>query len=233
MTMNQLQPDQLRVKFKPRKINLEPRDILNLSNLADGEIIEDPTGRHQPGVSFVINHGDIGSVKFPSIMFPSPNPVEFYLFSTLSNLENIRKLETDVVKDPKKVNALLLQEFQFCIFAVSSLEAFINQIIPAGYSYTDKKGIIFTKEQIENTWSIEDKIKKVITDITGVAVAADSNKWGVLISLVNLRNDIIHLKTTHPEVSDFRSYQNLYKRLLDHDYENSFSVLKDIITMLA
>ena len=73
-----MEPNELRVKFRPRKINLEPRDLSVISPLADGEIVEDPLGRHKPGTTFVINHGDIGSVKFPKIMFPAPNPIEFY-----------------------------------------------------------------------------------------------------------------------------------------------------------
>ena len=35
-----MKPDELKVKFKPRKIDLEPRDLSKLSNLAGGEIVE-------------------------------------------------------------------------------------------------------------------------------------------------------------------------------------------------
>ena len=59
-----LKSNEMKIKFKPREINLEPKDIFKISNLFQGEIVEDPLGRHKPGASFVINHGDIGSVKF-------------------------------------------------------------------------------------------------------------------------------------------------------------------------
>ena len=42
--------------------------------------------QHKPGATFVINHGDIGSKKFPKIMFPAPNPIEFYLYSAFKHL---------------------------------------------------------------------------------------------------------------------------------------------------
>ena len=222
----------LTVKFKPRKIELEPKDIFNLSNLFDGEVVDDPTGKHKAGATIVINHGNIGSTKFPSIMFPAPNPIEFYLFSTLNNLQNIKKLESDVKNDQSKVNALLLEELQFCIFSVCALEAFLNQIIPATYEYDDN-GTKITKAEIEKTWSLEDKLKKIVPAITKVSIAGDAVKWAVITDLIGLRNDLIHLKTSYPEISDFRSYQTLYKRLLDNDYDKSFSVLKDVISTVA
>jgi hypothetical protein len=228
---SELKPNEMRLRFKPRQINLEPKDILKISNLAEGEIIEDPLGRHLPGTSFVINHGDIGSVKFEKIMFPSPNPIEFYLYSALKNLENIRVLEPVVKKDYSNVNLLLLEEFQFCIFSVSALEAFLNQIIPNDFEYKDKK-LILSKAQIERNWSIEEKLKKAIPQITNVTIAGDAKKWATLTSLLKLRNDLIHLKTALVD-SDFRSYQDLYRRLLDHDYEASYIVLKDVISTIG
>jgi hypothetical protein len=229
--MSELKPNELKVKFKPRQINLEPRDALKISNLADGEIIEDPLGRHIPGTSFVINHGDIGSIKFPKIIFPAPNPIEFYLFSALRNLENIRTLEPVVGKDHEKVNLLLLEEFQFCIFSVAAIEAFLNQIIPNDFEYKDKK-LTISKAQIERGWSIQEKLKKAIPQIANVSIAGDAKKWMALTLLVELRNDLIHLKTAYI-VSDFRSYQDLYRRLLDHDYEASYTVVKDVISTIG
>ena len=229
--MEKLKPDEMRVKFKPRQINLEPKDILKLSNLADGEIVEDPRGRHKPGASFVINHGDIGSKKFPKILFPAPNPIEFYLFSAQNNLNNIRILESIVAKDFSKVNNLLLEEIQFCIFLVSALEAFINQMIPNDYEFEDK-GLTIPKSEIERLWSIQDKLKVVIPQVMKVRIANDATKWKILKSLINLRNDLVHLKTV-TQVSDFRSYQDLYRRLLDHDYEASSEVVKHVINAIG
>ena len=231
--MDELKPDQIRVKFKPRQINLEPRDVLKISNLADGEIIEDPLGRHKSGATFVINHGDIGSTKFPEIMFPAPNPIEFYLYSALKNLENIRALEPVVAKDFSKVNMLLVEEFQFCISSVAALEAFVNQTIPGYFQYEDKKGAIVSKMQIERGWSLEDKLKKIIPQIVNVSVAGDFKIWSTLTSLIGLRDDLIHLKTAYPVVSDFRSYQDLYRRLLDNNYAESFKVSQDVISMIG
>lgn len=230
--MSNLQPDQLGVRFKPRKINLEPKDALGISNLFDGEITEDPLGRHLPGSLFVINHGDIGSLKFPGIMFPAPNPVEFYLLSALKSLEEIRSLERVIRGDFKRVNLLFVQEFQFCIFLVAALEAFLNQIIPNNFQYKNK-GLTVDKSKVESKWSIEEKLKKAIPEIAGIAVAADAKKWATLTSVIKLRDDIIHLKTVYPFTSDFKSYQDLYRRLLDHDYEVSFNVVKDTIKVIG
>ncbi len=230
--MSELKSNEIKVKFKPRQINLEPRDPLKISNLADGEIVEDPLGRHKSGATFVVNHGDIGSIKFPKIMFPAPNPIEFYLYSALKNLESIRSLEPIVVKDYTKVNSLLVEEFQFCISTVAALEAFINQTIPGNFEYRDKKRVI-SKVEIERRWSIEDKLKTVIPSIVNISIAGDSGMWTALTSLISLRNDLIHLKTAYPVVSDFRSYQDLYRRLLDHNYEESFKVTQKVIEMIA
>lgn len=184
-----MKDNELKVKFKPRKIDLEPRDLSKLSHLADGQIVEDPLGRHKPGTTFVINHGDIGSIKFPKIMFPAVNPIEFYLFSALRNLESIRTLESEVAKDSGKINQLLLEEFQFCIFAVSAIEAFVNQTILVDFEYKDKKGTV-SKAEIERHWTIEEKLKKVIPQAVNVSIAGDTKVWNTLTSLVLLRNDL-------------------------------------------
>jgi hypothetical protein len=230
--MDELKSDQLRVRFKPRQINLEPLDASKISYLADGEVIEDPLGRHKPGTTFVINHGDLGSLKFPKIMFPAPNPIEFYLYSALKNLESIQKLEQTVAKDYSQVNSLLVEEFQFCIFSIAALEAFINQTIPGTYEFKDQKGSV-SKAKIESEWSIQDKLKIIIPKVSGISVAGDYKIWTILTSLIGLRNDLIHLKTAYPVVSDFRSYQDLYRRLLDNDYAESFKVVQKVIGMIA
>ena len=227
-----MEPNELRVKFKPRKIDLEPRDLGALSNLADGEIVEDPLGRHKPGTTFVINHGDIGSLKFPKIMFPAVNPIEFYLFSALKNLDAIRELEKEVASNPKKINHLLLEEFQFCIFAVTAVESFVNQMLPGDFVYKDKKGTS-TKAELEKAWSIEDKLKKAIPQAVNVSIAGDSTLWSSLTTLISLRNDLVHLKTTYPIVSDFRSYQDVYRRLLDNDYDKSYKAVQEVIKRIG
>lgn len=220
------------VKFKPKKIDLEPKDILNLSNLVEGEIVHDPTGRHQPGALFVINYGDISSTKFPDIMFPAPNPVEFYLYSTFESLQKIKSLEKEVKADQKRVNVLILEDIKFCIFGICALESFVNQIIPATYEYDDGKKKV-NKNEIERYWKLEDKFKIIITQISGISIAGDAKKWSTITDLIALRNDLIHLKTTYPEVSDFRSYQDLYKRLLDLNYGETYEVIKDTLSLIA
>jgi hypothetical protein len=222
---------ELEVKFKPRKLNLEPNDITQLSNLADGEVVKDSRGKHEPGASFVINHG-VDSKKFPSLTFPAPNPIEFYLFSTYKNLQNIIQLEKEIQNDVKKVNALLLEEIQFCIFSICALEAFVNQIIPADYEYKDKERNV-PKTEIERWWPLEDKFKKVVLDLTGISIASDSKEWGVITDLIDLRNHLIHLKTLYPQVSDFRSYQELYRRLLDNEYDKIFTVVKSVMGKIS
>lgn len=217
------------IKPRPRKINLNPRDIFSLSPLFEGEVIQDSSGAHPPGASIAIGHGLVNSKKFPSIIFPALNPVEFYLFSATSSLDAIKKLEEDVKIDSKTINALLLNEIQFCIFAISALEAFVNQIIPGDYVHK-KEGSL--KSEIELKWSLIDKIKEIIPEITGVFVASNSVRWSKLTNLIGLRNDLVHLKTTTGP-SDFLSYQDLYIRLLENDYADSFTVLTEVIRMIS
>ena len=121
---------------------------------------------------------------------------------------------------------------QFCIFAVCALEAFINQIIPATYEY-DEGSKKSSKKEIERYWTLEYKFKTIVPEITGISIASDTKKWKTITDLISIRNDLIHLKTTYPVVSDFRSYQDMYKRLLDLNYRETFSVLKNTINQIA
>ena len=127
---------------------------------------------------------------------------------------------------------MILEEIRFCIFAVGALEAFVNQMITATFTYTDN-GKTFSKKDIERCWSLEDKFKKIIPLIAGVRVVDDTKKWCIVTLLIGLRNDLIHLKTAYPVVSDFQSYQVLYRRLLDNNYAECFDVVKAIISSIA
>jgi hypothetical protein len=148
------------------------------------------------------------------------------------SLEKIKALELEVKTDQKKVNALILEDIRFCIFSVCAIESFVNQIIPATYEYNDGTKKV-SKNEIERYWKLEDKFKTIVPQISGISIAGDAKKWATITDIIDLRNHLIHLKTTYPIVSDFRSYQDLYRRLLDLDYEETFSVVKDTISQIA
>ena len=111
------------------------------------------------------------------------------------------------------------------IMLVSSLEAFINHILPNDFVYkTEKKN--FTKVEIESPKvNFKDKIEKVIPQFL-----KDEKFWDnhieIKLSIDNLyktRKNLIHLKTNAED--DFNAYFKIIDEMLDFNISNSINSL--------
>lgn len=86
------------------------------------------------------------------------------------------------------------------VFSFTAVETFLNQSIPDSYIYTEiesKKTIQYNKEQIEKWIPWKTKIKKIIPEIYKIENIHNEPFWNNLIQLAEIRNDIIHQKTSN------------------------------------
>ena len=201
--------DSLTIKWMPRKINLDIKNLDQVSPLYEGETIEDFQLEkfHKKGAKFNINH-KIKTKKYGDIMFIAPNPIEFYIYGAKQSLEKLNGIVIDnSVDDLFKGNSVLFEGMSFVIYLCSALEALINQKIPKTINIIVDKRVYTDKSEVEKLLSIEDKIKHVV----GLKVG-DLRYWTNIKYFIRMRNDIIHLKTT-TEISDFKSYEEMYIKL--------------------
>ncbi|SHG37612.1 hypothetical protein [Flavobacterium johnsoniae] len=88
------------------------------------------------------------------------------------------------------------------IFSYTSLEAFANICIPDNHEYIiEKDGIktIYSKEAIERKFSLREKFKNILKDILYTPDVAKTKWWNSFIELEDIRNEIIHSKSSKSE----------------------------------
>jgi hypothetical protein len=111
------------------------------------------------------------------------------------------------------------------IMAVTSIEAFLNHVIPNDFvykTYRNGKLIELEKNQIESTKiSFREKLTEVIPQMLGQNdfwFSYQTDKSNIL-ELYKHRKDIIHLKTNAKD--DFDRYFNVIDKMLDFDIQSS------------
>lgn len=169
-----------------------------------------------------------------------PNPIHIFLSISIEQYNYSQSVkETGFLKYGKKVatNTYVLDfvenETNFCyndyikyrissiILLVSSLEAFLNHIIPNDFVYNTvrkDKELKFNKEAIESTKvSFSEKLTNVIPQSLNKANFWDekSDIQEILLLLYKNRKNIIHLKTNTQ--NDFERYFDSIDEMLEFD----------------
>ena len=95
---------------------------------------------------------------------------------------------------------LFEQLFLNVIFAYTALEAFVNEVIPDSYTFSqtrqDKKCTEqYDRDQIERNLSLDIKLSEILPEITGVKLPKGGSLWNEYLQLKQVRDRIIHIKT--------------------------------------
>lgn len=148
-----------------------------------------------------------------------PNPVQLYFSIAYNNYQFARQTRHNIViqKDQtgpfNRVNSYLYNWHLQCkissiIFLHSTIEAFINYMMPEDFIYKQeitskqsdkfiKQIREFTKEQTERYIQFKEKVGKVVSQITSLDFQKSNKKtFDQLLNLNTLRNDLIHLRST-------------------------------------
>lgn len=103
------------------------------------------------------------------------------------------------------------------VFAYTSLEAFANEAIPDDFVYTipkSKCSEVYSKSQIERSLSLQTKLGDILPSISGVPSPKGIKVWQDFLSLEELRNNIIHMKTADREHVGY-SNQSIWSKLVN------------------
>lgn len=185
------------------------------------------------------------TVKYLDKIFiaPLPNPVHILLNSGIENynhsiktlellkhdcqLDNeangIHILNIGIDNTNKNFNDLVKFKMMSVISLVTSLEAFLNQLIPNDFVYEQIKNERIKKLNKKKIESPQVTFKEKLTDLINQFLEQENfsnnnkNTIGLITELYNLRREVIHLKTNSE--NEMGLYFKSIGKLLDIDLE--------------
>ena len=197
----------------------------------------------------------IETKRLGSFLMVTPNPVFFYLNSAEENIKDIGRLLRKIDSTNKQVvfpgssvkpaqtfrdldDRLVYQFYEKAIevpiLLFTAIEAFSNQLIPKDFVYKKKKaglliferGKMMNKVEVERWVGSDEKLSKVLHGIKNKQLK-DTHLWSEYKKIKKLRDEVTHLKTR--EQSSVVAYNQLYKDLVDVDYQGLFNSTKELI----
>lgn len=224
-------------------------DLTEIGNDATKELMEKlyKIAESTPGVIVATKVGDKNFVntqvktakdKSRVFTFPEPNPICIFYKSANEHLQNSYAIKNKIYSEDQHFDyyqhyQTFVEYFQETsegvILLNTTFEGFSNQLLPDNIEIEieDKK---LKKSEIE--WlDINTKLRVVLPLITGIDFQKSNPKdYANLCLLIDIRNDLIHLKKTSKE--NITKYQQLFKRLVELDHVSvSDSVFTFINTM--
>ena len=157
-----------------------------------------------------------------------PDPVTLYLNLALKMENEAKKLKGEFenyvmvefnkdrqdefkIIDRNLYNSYIQMILSTVVFLHMTVESFINSIIPENFEFD-----CYDKEQIESSFSINDKITKVLSNAFEIKFHIDYAKhYSVIDNLIKLRNELVHLKTSRKNGNDLFIEQ--FEKLINFD----------------
>lgn len=210
---------------------------------------------HKKGATVVFS-SLIKTKKFGSLAIVTPNPVFCYLNKAENLIQSINQQSEDIKKSMQNwamfsaidknpsefiksankdsFNNFVENSSLIPILLFSSVEAFINQVIPESFIYLkSKKKIFFIKRVIKLNKSdivrqigTEEKLCKILKQIFNKDIKNEP-LWDEFRKLKILRDEIIHLKQRSNQY--LNSYNHIFISLIDADYMRFFENVKSTI----
>ncbi len=177
-------------------------------------------------------------------MIPEPNPSVIYFDSARHCFMQLKGQREKVFEGLKMfdknigaVNGDFYWYFSlassYAIFLFSSIEAFINRLIPNDFEYRrqiqNRRTEMFNKFQIQREIDFSEKLKNVLPQVTGKNfVAEHTHKFEQIKMLKIFRDEIAHTKTY--DGKDIPNpYENLYVMSLNFEFEKALYYARDFI----
>ena len=170
---------------------------------------------------------------------PMPDPTLMYFNNAQNSYRHIKELRTELkeklgfknIQDEPYINEIYNyfgQTSQFVIFLFTSIESFINQMIPVNYTYqieSSRRTEVYNSEQIQRFISFNDKMKKVLPKCTDKNFFSKQTKNTQHIdNLKNFRDEIIHTKKDTKHSTLF--YDSLVSKSLSFKYEETIRAVQ-------
>lgn len=192
----------------------------------------------------------VESAKLGTCSFSAPDPVFFYLKIAEENLPVLTQKFSEVSSsrqsqlfkgkgidkvihsvDQDAVYAYFQATIQFTVMLYSSVEAFVNQHIPQESHYETRMPdgkVRKYKDRVDFERNASTKQKLIfLSETSGLGHPRSQSFWDDFLRLLDLRNELIHLKTKGE--STFSCYQGIYANLFDGDFPAMFESVKSLL----
>lgn len=184
--------------------------------------------------------GLVHNVNGKNYAFPVPDPTLVYFNYAQNSIKVIEKCRESLllkVELGHKLSEPAINEIYayysvtsgFVIFLFTSIESFINSLVPKDYKFIRKlnsKTEVFDQTQIQEYLDFKTKITELLTDITKKNFFKNQTTSNQMIwSLKEYRDNIIHTKQ-NPDQS---TYFKLMRKSLDFKYTSALESVGDFM----
>ncbi len=182
-----------------------------------------------------------------------PDPIQLYFSLAHANFEFSRQTYYNITLQNRPntylsfvnqdlYNSHLQYKINSIIFLHSTVEAFINYITPDNYIYKRtvkvkgeagyvKKIIDYTKKQTEREVPFIEKVSILVPQITKIEFKKTSkNIYDKLRELNNIRNDIIHLKSSVDGNS--RYFERVFSKVIHVDLDKLVQAVQQFVNTI-
>ena len=215
-------PSELDEGLVPEESKRKAKEYLTSNKLAEDDIMIMFDNKVIYGYDYIYNK--------KKLILPEVNPVTIFFSNAVMSYgmvnhyrERLLSESSEAGKTNQFVNlnhsGIFFQLAANCIINLqAAIESFANRVIPENYLYLDKTGNVIFPTLSHKLYTTVPKIKKI--DFR----QAKYKKYNVCIDkLIQLRNDIIHLK---PVNKTNTGYKGIYRNLLNFDYNKATIAVK-------
>lgn len=115
---------------------------------------------------------------------------------------------------------------------ISTVECFINEIIPENFTIENKKKETVDKEKIERHWNLKSKLKTVVPKIKTIKdLKTYETKANRFLELSIIRNEFTHMKTKLDR-KNMDPFINYFEQLINLDLKQKIEETKSLIDLI-
>lgn len=173
------------------------------------------------------------------IVIPEINPTLIFYSNAIMSHKNLDQFRTALLENSPTLknlenntldSKLFGKYFQLatnCIINLqTALESFLNNSIPDNFEFLSENNKVIKRPNIHN------KIDYGMVKLKGKNFEEKfTNEYLLVKELIEIRNDIIHLKPVK-EITKTK-YKNLFRRVIDFDFENGILAIKCFINFYS
>ena len=188
-----------------------------------------------------------GKIPKPSSLFLGQS-IEFekkaseFLNSFPNFVEWTLHQNPDPNDNPNDNNIYLIQEqeyYKFLMYKISSVtalistvECFINEIIPENFTIENKKKEIVGKEIIERHWNLKSKLKTVVPKVIGIRDLKNYEiKTNIFLELSKIRNEFTHMKTKL-DGKNMDPFLEYFQQLINLNLKDKIAETKSLLELI-
>ena len=245
------------MKTKILKYNLSETALKNVIEQTDNNAKLNLRARKSK-VSIIINQ-DSGELNY-IIPFLSnnkfyashlPNPTSLFFSQAIENEDNVSLIEKSFDKNivmtynqgeksdleinvlnPEKFNQFLMYKISSITSLISSVESFVNSIIPEEFEIENYKKELIGKSKIEKQWDLKSKLKELVPKIKNIENKIEYLiKVDKFIELSKIRNEFIHLKTKRDE-KNLDPFLHYFEELINLNLKVKIEEVKNLINYI-